>query len=980
MTIPRHLSLVQRLLVLSLSVSLLFGLSFSLTYPSVAHAAATEPYGLNALTSLDRLPYLKSDTMAGGQSSFDRTGGNADSGNFLYTDSNGDQVLLDLKGPGTVYRMWFTGFASNTTIKVYFDGSATPTINMPLSKLFDGSTPPFLPPLVATDQASSGGFISYIPLPFHNGIKIASSGSGSMTPAAFQHNPFRNTSNTTGANYYYNIGYHLYSPDTQITTWTGSEDSNAAQTEWNQAALGVDPLSTSGNTVVSGTANLAAGANQTLLDVNGPQEIASIKLHIPDVAAPPAPLAYTDDGRAHKGTSQFTMALNPANQGVVLTRRFDYGIGNQKANVSVNGQLVGTWFDSGSDTVNHWRNSSFSIPSSFTANKSSITITITFVSSDNDWNEFYYWAYSVVGGNNTQTDTLDVGNSASETAHQYTITNQTWNGTRTFTYPPVTNPTDDGRAYKGTSQFTMAVDPTNQGVYLKRRLDYSVGNQKATVSVNGQLVGTWFNSGSDAVNHWRDSSFFIPKTFTAGKSSLSITITFVSSDIDWNEFTYWAISVVGNGRVTTDTLDVGNSTSETAHQYTITNQTWSGTRTFTYPTSDSATLDTLNNTWLKIFWDNQASPAVNAPIGSLFGMGQFGSSGTRALMMGLDENNWMYLYFPMPFASHAHIVLVNQRSSATNAISYEIQYKPFTDTFQNVGYFSTQFNSELPTTNGNDALILDAQGAGQFLGVVDSMDGPTSRGYLEGDERIYTDGSNSPSFQGTGTEDFFNGGWYFLNGPYTNQMSGNTVHIAGSSDDQTAAYRLFLQDAVPFHTHIHVSIEHGPTDSAGINDNVWTLAYYYLQPARATLTDTIDVGNTSSEQAHQYSITGQTWQGTRSFAFEGINNTIIVTDDGRAHKGTSQFTMTINANNAGVILRRRFDQSIFNQQAQVLVNGAPVGIWYHAGGNSSLQWREDDFLIPASFTSGKSSITITIKFISSDVDWNEFHYWVYSEQ
>ena len=810
MITQRRLPLFQRLLILGMSISLLVAFSFFTVSPSGVSAAASEPYGLAALTSLDRLPYLKLDTMAGGQSSFDRTGGNGDASNYLYTDSNGDHVLLDLKSPGTVYRTWFTGFASDATIKVYFDGSATPQINMLLSHLLDDSTAPFLPPLVATNVASSGGFVSYVPLPFHSAIKITSNGSGSS--------------------FYYNIGYHVYSPDTQITTWSGSEDSSAAQIAWNQAYLGLDPKSTAGNTVTSGTANLVSGATQTLLDTNGPGEIRSVKLQLPDVTAPPASASATDDGRAHKGTSQFTMAINSANQGVFLKRRFDYG----------------------------------------------------------------------------------------------------------------------------------------------------VGNQKATVSVNGQQAGTWFTSGSDAVNHWRDSTFFIPRSFTANKSSITVTITFVSSDIDWNEFTYWAYSVVGDGRVQTDTLNVGNSSSESAHNYTITNQSWSGTRAFTYPAPASATTDILNNTWLKISWDNEATPSVNAPIGSLFGLGQFGSSGTRALMMGMDETNTLYLYFPMPFANHAHIDLVNQRSSATNGINYEIQYRPFTDSFHNVGYFKTQFNSETPTTTGSDALLLDAQGAGQFLGVVQSTDGPTSRGYLEGDERIYTDDSGSPSLQGTGTEDFYNGGWYFLNGPYTNAMSGNTVHIATGSDDKTAAYRLYLQDAVPFHTHIHVSIEHGGTDD--VNENTWTLAYYYLQPARATLTDTLDVGNSASEQAHNYSISGQTWQGTRTFVFEGINNTVNVTDDGRAHKGTSQFTMAINANNQGVILRRRFDQGIFNQQAQVLVNGAPVGTWYKAGGNNSLRWREEDFLIPASFTSGKSSITITIQFTSSTVDWNEFRYEVYSEQ
>ncbi len=780
---------------------------------SPVYAAATEPYGVNAITSFDRLPYLKLDTAAGGQSSFDRADHNADYNNFLYTDTNGDKVLLDLKGPGTIYRLWFTGFdAANATIKVYFDGSAFPTINRPLSDLFSGNNPPFLAPLVGTDSASSGGFYCYVPFPFHSGIKITSNGAGSR--------------------FYYNIGYHLYSPDTNITTWTGSEDMTGALNLWNGATLGVNPTSNAGTTMTASTFNLGAGATQTMLDGNGPGEISSIRLHIPEVAAPPAAV----------------------------------------------------------------------------------------------------------------------------------------------------NVTDDGRAFTGSSQFTMAIDPKNQGVFLKRRLDYGVADQQADISVDGALVGRWSTAGGDSTNHWRDSTFYLPAAFTAGKSSITVTVTFVSSQNDWNEFTYWALSIVGNGSVQTDLLDVGNTTSEAAHNYSIKNQTWNNTRSFTYPAPDGNTTDILNNIWMRIYWDHETTPSVNAPLGSLFGMGQFGSYHTQALAMGMDETNTLYLYFPMPFQFHTRIDLVSQRTSATNTISAEIRTRPFTDSFQNVGYFKTQFNSQQPTANGQDILILNASGAGQFLGVVQSMDGPTNRAYLEGNERIYVDGSNSPVFQGTGTEDFFNGGWYFNHGLFTRPLSGNTAHIAGSADDKTAAYRLFLQDVVPFRAGIHVSIEHGPTDFAGVNENVWTLAYYYAQPSpRATLTDTMDVDNASSENAHHYTITNQTWQGTRTYEFEGMANTVAVTDDGRAHKGTSQFTLALNSNNHGAILRHRFDQNIGNQQAQVLVDGNLVGTWYHAGNNPYLRWREDDFFIPASFTVGKGTITITIQFVSSDLDWNEFRYFLYSQ-
>lgn len=786
--------------VLLVLLVLLAGMSVSMT-----NAAATEPYGLSAMQQFDRLPYLKLDTMAGQQSSYDRDGGNDDgfgASNYLYMEGT-EKVMLDLVGPGTVYGLWFTGYdAATAYLKVYFNGESTPRINRLLRDMFVGTNAPFLSPLVGDDTVSSGGFYCYLPLPFSQSIKMVTNG--------------------TGGSFFYHVGYHLYSPGTTVTTWTGSEDSTAVRNMWNNA--GVDPKSNLGNTTVSSTINLAAGATQTLLDTSGPRSVSSIKIRIPGTEPPQS---VTDNGRAHKGYSQFRMALNSSNTGVTLKRRLDYGIADQKANIYVDGALVGQWFDSGSDGTYHWRDNSFSIPSTFTAGKTAITIKVSFVSAAIDWNEFYYWAYSKVGGVDTLTDSLDVGNTTSESSHSYVINTQNWTGSNNFQYPPAAN----------------------------------------------------------------------------------------SADI-------------------------------------------------------------LNNVWLRIYWNSESTPSVYAPLGSFFAMGQFGSYGTRALPVGMDSSNNMYVYYPMPFASRAQVQLVSQRASATNNIFYEIKHKAFTDSFTNVGNFKTNFRTETPTSAGNDILILDVEGSGHFLGVVESVKGPLSRAYLEGDERIYVDDSQSPALYGTGTEDFYNAGWYFNHGLFTRPMHGNTAHVVDSYD-KTTAYRLFLQDTVPFRKHIRVGIEHGPVND--VSADAWTLAYYYYKPNnRAVLTDTLNVGNTTSETSHSYVINTQSWSGSRTYSYEGDFDAVNIADDGRAHRGYSQFRMAIQSSNQGVILRRRFDQMIANQKATVYVDGALVGTWYRAGSNSVDNWRDDDFMIPASFTSGKTQITIKVQFVSSANDWNEFTYKAYT--
>lgn len=72
----------------------------------------------------------------------------------------------------------------------------------------------------------------------------------------------------------------------------------------------------------------------------------------------------------------------------------------------------------------------------------------------------------------------------------------------------------------------------------------------------------------------------------------------------------------------TDQLDVGNTASESAHEYVIATQTWSGGRTFQYYVNPSGPFrEILQKTRLLITRDNQAALAVDAPLALFFGAG-----------------------------------------------------------------------------------------------------------------------------------------------------------------------------------------------------------------------------------------------------------------------------------------------------------------------------------------------------------------------
>jgi hypothetical protein len=94
--------------------------------------------------------------------------------------------------------------------------------------------------------------------------------------------------------------------------------------------------------------------------------------------------------------------------------------------------------------------------------------------------------------------------------------------------PLITNPVAQMTT---SSTLTMALDSANAGAYLRRTFNSCVANQRAKVFVDGQPAGTWYNAGVSRKTGfdghdrcWRDDDFPLPKSLTAGKSSVTIRI------------------------------------------------------------------------------------------------------------------------------------------------------------------------------------------------------------------------------------------------------------------------------------------------------------------------------------------------------------------------------------------------------------------------------------------------------------------------
>lgn len=230
---------------------------------------------------------------------------------------------------------------------------------------------------------------------------------------------------------------------------------------------------------------------------------------------------------------------------------------------------------------------------------------------------------------------------------------------------------------------------------------------------------------------------------------------------------------------------------------------------------------------LRIFWDGAETPAVEAPAGDFFGF-SFGRPAAGSLLLGSNDAAG-YTFLPMPYARSARIELeLDREAPGPVALKSEIVVAG-PGKAADEDYFHAVWRRENPTTPGQPFTFLDVQGRGQLVGAVLQSQGmePGQTLFFEGDDQATIDGELT--VHGTGSEDFFNGGWYDLPGRWYSRVS---FALSGCLEyskhlGRTGAYRFFLADAYTFRKSLRLTIEHGPEKNAIPTDYTGT-SYVYL--------------------------------------------------------------------------------------------------------------------------------------------------------
>lgn len=251
---------------------------------------------------------------------------------------------------------------------------------------------------------------------------------------------------------------------------------------------------------------------------------------------------------------------------------------------------------------------------------------------------------------------------------------------------------------------------------------------------------------------------------------------------------------------------------------------------------------------MRIYWENEEFPSVEAPISAFFGCAYDENFKDR-------DGNYIVLnsakiltapgrgfnsYWEMPFAKHCRITMEN-RGKKEETLYYMISGW-YGEIPQDAGYFHAAYRQEHPVTRGRAYTIIDGiEGRGCFAGLTlaTGMNGNNTC-WVEGEAKMYIDDDQYPSMNYTGTEDYFCGSYGFGNDIILNRyqtfsgMYTGLFAIIGDNREfyngqqRFLLYRFHEKDPVYFSKNFKMTIDNlgwtGPR-----YDDYTSVAYWYLE-------------------------------------------------------------------------------------------------------------------------------------------------------
>jgi hypothetical protein len=206
---------------------------------------------------------------------------------------------------------------------------------------------------------------------------------------------------------------------------------------------------------------------------------------------------------------------------------------------------------------------------------------------------------------------------------------------------------------------------------------------------------------------------------------------------------------------------------------------------------------TLRGAVIRVYWDGQEHPSIEAPMGDFFGFAHGATPAFQTAVHSVGEAVGMNIWLPMPFTRGMRMTFTNE-SPVVMPLFYQIDYTLGDNHGDDVGRLHVLFQRQNPTTAGLDfELMPERKGKGRFIGSVMGVRPIDPSWWGEGEFKFYRDGDTTfPTIAGTGAEDYVGLSWGLQPTPFLYHGSTYRESDQTSETGRISMYRWHIKDPV----------------------------------------------------------------------------------------------------------------------------------------------------------------------------------------
>ena len=250
----------------------------------------------------------------------------------------------------------------------------------------------------------------------------------------------------------------------------------------------------------------------------------------------------------------------------------------------------------------------------------------------------------------------------------------------------------------------------------------------------------------------------------------------------------------------------------------------------------------LKEVVLRAYWDGNAKPSVEAPVGDFFGLNLGEYVHYQSAYLACSPGRSLNCYFAMPFRKSARLTVTNEGKQGIGNFYSNIDYEMVPQLPADALYFHAQYRQASPcvAASGEAAnlnpdgklnyVYAETRGRGHLMGVTLGVLINADGWMGEGDDMIFVDDNSRPVIIGTGSEDYFLGSWNFggRDGavPFAHHYYGAPLIIMPErTGGRYCCYRWHGDNPVTFNRYMKHTMEHGHANDRG--DNFFSVCYWF---------------------------------------------------------------------------------------------------------------------------------------------------------